>query len=29
MIGEPRPVSGAIEAENAYNKHAKIPAAGL
>jgi CheY-like chemotaxis protein len=28
MIGEPRPVSGAIGAEDAYIKHAKIPAAG-
>ena len=28
MIGEPRAVSDAIEAEDAYNKHTKIPAAG-
>jgi CRP-like cAMP-binding protein len=29
VIGEPRPASGAIEAEGAYNKHARIPAAGI
>jgi CRP-like cAMP-binding protein len=28
-IDEPRPAFGAIEAEGAYNEHAKIPAAGI
>jgi CRP-like cAMP-binding protein len=29
VIGEPRPASGAIEAQGAYKKHAKIQASGI